>query len=95
MPEMNDMTEESRPVLARGVRLRADPLTGEPLLLFPEGILPLDDATHDILTRCTGALTLAGIVLALSQEYEAEPGVLRADVVECLTQLRRQMLVVC
>ena len=34
---MNALTDESLAVLARGVRLRADPLTGEPLLLFPEG----------------------------------------------------------
>jgi pyrroloquinoline quinone biosynthesis protein D len=89
------MTGESKPALARGVRLRADPLTGEPLLLFPEGVLPLDAATHDILLRCTGGLNIAGIVLALSQEYEAEPDVLRADVLECLTQLRQAMLVTC
>jgi pyrroloquinoline quinone biosynthesis protein D len=90
---MNALTDESRAVLARGVRLRADPLTGEPLLLFPEGILPLDDTTRDILIRCDGALTIAGIVLALSEEYEAEPDVLRADVAACLTQLREEMLV--
>jgi coenzyme PQQ biosynthesis protein PqqD len=89
------MTDESRPVLARGARLRADPLTGEPLLLFPEGILPLDATTHDILLRCTGDLTVAGIVLALSEEYEAEPEVLRADVLECLIRLRQEMLLVC
>jgi coenzyme PQQ biosynthesis protein PqqD len=93
MPEINEINDESRVVLARGVRLRADPLTGEPLLLFPEGILPLDASTHDILLRCDGDLTLAGIVLALSEEYEAEPGVLRADVAGCLTQLREEMLV--
>ena len=87
------MTDESRIVLARGVRLRADPLTREPLLLFTEGILPLDDSTHDILLRCNGELTLAEIVLALSEEYEAEPQVLRADVTACLTQLREEMLV--
>jgi pyrroloquinoline quinone biosynthesis protein D len=91
---MNTMTDQSRPVLARGVRLRADPLTGEPLLLFPEGILPLDASTHDILLRCNGDLTLAGIALALSEEYEAEPDELRADIAECLTQLREEMLVV-
>lgn len=91
---MNVMTDESRPVLTRGVRLRADPLTGEPLLLYPEGFLPLDAAAHGILLRCSGDLTLAGIVLALSEEYEAEPDVLRADVVECLTHLRQEMLVV-
>jgi pyrroloquinoline quinone biosynthesis protein D len=90
---MNALTDESRVVLARGARLRADPLTGEPLLLFPEGILPLDAATRDILVRCDGELTLAEVVLALSEEYEAEPAVLRADVAECLTQLRQEMLV--
>ena len=93
MPKINAITDESFAVLGRGVRLRADPLTGEPLLLFPEGILPLDDSTHDILLRCNGELTLAGIVLALSEEYEAEPEVLRADVAACLTQLREEMLV--
>ena len=91
---MNAMTDESRAVLARGVRLRADPLTGEPLLLFPEGILPLDATTYDILVRCTGDLTITGIVLALGEEYEAEPDVLLADVVYCLTHLRHEMLVV-
>jgi pyrroloquinoline quinone biosynthesis protein D len=91
---MNALTNESRAVLARGVRLRADPLTGEPLLLFPEGVLPLDATTHDILLRCDGQLTLAKLLAALSEEYEAEPGELRADVVQCLTQLRQEMLVV-
>ena len=90
---MNPITDHSQVTLARGVRLRADPLTGEPLLLFPEGILPLDTSTHDILLHCNGQLTLAGIVLALSEEYEAEPDVLRADVAACLTQLREEMLV--
>jgi pyrroloquinoline quinone biosynthesis protein D len=91
---MNALTNQSRTALARGVRLRADPLTGEPLLLFPEGILPLDATTHDILLRCNGELTLANLVRALGEEYEAEPDVLRADVVQCLTQLRQEMLVV-
>ena len=91
---MNSLTDESRAVLARGVRLRSDPLTGEPLLLYPEGILPLDATTNDILLRCTGEMTLAHLLRALSEEYEAEPGELRADVIQCLTQLRQEMLVV-
>ena len=91
---MNALTDQSRAALARGVRLRSDPLTGEPLLLFPEGVLPLDATTRDILLRCTGDLTLSGLLLALSEEYEAEPDILRADVVQCLTQLRQEMLVV-
>jgi pyrroloquinoline quinone biosynthesis protein D len=91
---MNAPSAESRATLARGVRLRNDPLTGEPLLLFPEGILPLDATAHDILLRCDGELTLANLVRALGEEYEAEPDELRADVVQCLTQLRQEMLVV-
>jgi pyrroloquinoline quinone biosynthesis protein D len=93
MPKMNALTDESRVVLARGVRLRADPLTGGTLLLFPEGILPLDEPTHAILQRCNGALTLGAMVRALSEDYEAEPDELRADVAACLTQLREEMLV--
>ncbi len=91
---MNALTDERRVVLARGVRLRADPLTGEPLLLFPEGVLPLDATTQDILFRCDGQLTLGQLLAALSEEYEAEADELRADVVQCLTQLRQEMLVV-
>jgi pyrroloquinoline quinone biosynthesis protein D len=90
---MNTLTDQSRAVLARGVRLRADPLTGEPLLLFPEGVLPLDSTTHDILLHCNGEVTLSGLLHALGEEYEAEPDVLRADVIQCLTQLRQEMLV--
>ena len=91
---MNALTDESRPALARGVRLRADPLTGEPLVLFPEGILPLDSTTHDILLQCNGKSSVPGILQALSEEYEADPEELRADVKECLTHLREEMLVV-
>jgi len=90
---MNALTDQSRPALGRGVRLRGDPLTGEPLLLFPEGVLPLDATTHDILLRCNGDLTLANLLKELNEEYEAEPDELRADVIQCLTQLRQEMLV--
>ncbi|HEY3860783.1 MAG TPA: pyrroloquinoline quinone biosynthesis peptide chaperone PqqD [Verrucomicrobiae bacterium] len=90
---MNAPSAESRATLARGVRLRNDPLTGEPLLLYPEGILPLDESARDILIRCDGKLTLAEIARALSEEYEAEPDDLLPDITECLVQLREEMLV--
>jgi coenzyme PQQ biosynthesis protein PqqD len=84
---------EDRPALARGVRLRSDPISGEPVLLFPEGVLPLDAATHDIIIRCSGAATVASIVTSLAAEYDAEPDTVREDVRECLGQLRQRMLV--
>jgi pyrroloquinoline quinone biosynthesis protein D len=85
--------EQRKPVLARGVRLRRDPLTDEPILLFPEGVLPLDDTTYDIVTRCSGDSTVESIILALADEYEVDQETLRGDVCECLEQLREQMLI--
>lgn len=90
---MISLDEQSRPVLARGVRLKDDPITGEPLLLFPEGFLPLDDIAHDILLRCTGGQTLDAIICSLAEEYEADADTVRTDVCECLEELRQQMLV--
>jgi coenzyme PQQ biosynthesis protein PqqD len=90
---MTSLDSQSRPALARGVRLAIDPITGAPVLLFPEGVLPLDDTTHDILSRCSGEATLEAIVLSLAEEYEAEQDVLRSDVCECLGQLREEMLI--
>jgi pyrroloquinoline quinone biosynthesis protein D len=90
---MISMDEQSRPMLARGVRLRNDPMTDEPLLLFPEGVLPLDEITHDILRRCSGEATLAAIIHSLAKEYETDQGTVRSDVCECLVQLRQRMLI--
>jgi pyrroloquinoline quinone biosynthesis protein D len=90
---MISLDEQSRPALARGVRLRNDPLTDEPLLLFPEGALPLDEITHDILLRCSGKATLAAIIQSLAEEYETDEDTVRSDVCECLDQLRQRMLI--
>jgi coenzyme PQQ biosynthesis protein PqqD len=90
---MISMDEQSRPTLARGVRLRDDPLTGEPLLLFPEGVLPLDTTTHDIISRCSGESSVASIILSLADEYEVDQATVRKDVCECLEQLRQRMLI--
>ena len=87
------MDEQSRPALARGVRVRNDPLTGQPVLLFPEGVLPLDGTTHDIILRCSGEMTLESIILSLADEYEVDQDTVRSDVCECLEQLRQRMLV--
>jgi coenzyme PQQ biosynthesis protein PqqD len=85
--------QQDCPALARGVRVRNDPITGQPVLLFPEGVLPLDEATHDILSRCSGESSVESIILALADEYEIDAGTLRQDVCECLEQLRQRMLV--
>lgn len=79
--------------MARGVRLASDPITGNPVLLFPEGVMDLEETTHDILKRCTGESTVECIVQSLVEEYDVDIATVRADVCECLGQLRQRMLV--
>ncbi|HEY3857693.1 MAG TPA: pyrroloquinoline quinone biosynthesis peptide chaperone PqqD [Verrucomicrobiae bacterium] len=90
---MTALTQHSRPALARGVRLRDDPISGEPILLYPEGVLELDETTHDIVRRCSGNATLQSIVLALADDYEIDAETLQSDVRECLEHLRERMLI--
>jgi pyrroloquinoline quinone biosynthesis protein D len=87
------LTQYCRPTLARGVRLRDDPITGEPILLYPEGVLELDETTHDIVRRCSGIATLESIVGELAEDYEIDAETLQSDVRECLEQLRARMLI--
>lgn len=85
---------QSRPTLARGVRLQIDVSSGEPVLLFPEGVLHLNPTAHDIVSRCDGQRTTEAIVASLADEYEADGGMLRGDVLDCLRDLHQRNLLV-
>ena len=85
---------ESRPMLAARVRLQMDPVDGEPVLLYPEGLLRLNATAHAVVARCDGQATVEGIVAALGEEYEVSAETLRADVLECLGQLRDKQLII-
>jgi PqqA peptide cyclase len=88
------INDQACPALARGVRLRSDPITGEPLLLYPEGVLPLDSTTHDIVRLCNGRRTVEAIIHSLADDYDVDSGTLRSDVHDCLSQLRQNLLIV-
>ena len=85
---------QSRPALARGVRLQMDASSGEPVLLFPEGVLHLNPTAHDIVSRCDGVRTTEAIVALLANEYEVDGETLRGDVLDCLGELRQRKLLV-
>lgn len=91
---MEVFPDHSRPALARGTRLATDQKTGEPMLLFPEGVVHLSATAEAILRRCNGQANLGEIVTALADEFEADPSVLRNDIRECLSQLHRRKLIV-
>ena len=82
----------AQPRLARGVRLQTDSKTGNRVLLFPEGVLELNETAQDIVCRCDGR-TVAEIVQALAEEYDADPKMLGADVRDTLADLQQRKLI--
>jgi pyrroloquinoline quinone biosynthesis protein D len=82
----------AQPKLARGVRLQTDSKTGNSVLLFPEGVLELNETAQDILTRCDGP-TVNEIIQALAEEYDIDAQMLSADVQETLADLQRRKLI--
>ena len=82
----------AQPRLARGVRLQTDSKTGNSVLLFPEGVLELNETAQEIVSRCDGR-TVAEIVQALADEYDADPQMLGADVRETLADLHQRKLI--
>ncbi len=77
------------PRLRHGVRLVHDPVRDQAALLYPEGVLLLDDTATAVLSRCTGRST-ADIAAALAREYD---GFDPADVDDLLTDLTRRRLI--
>ena len=88
-----DLNKETRPALARGVRLQTDPATGEPTLLFPEGVLHLSETAYEIVHLCDGRKSVEEIVKTLAAEYDENAAVLSEDVLDCLRDLYERKLV--
>jgi pyrroloquinoline quinone biosynthesis protein D len=89
---MAKIADAAQPRLARGVRLQTDSASGKSVLLFPEGIVELNETAHEILVRCNGQ-TLKEIVEALAEEYDSDVAALTADVRETLADLQRRKLI--
>ncbi len=89
---MAKIADAAQPRLAKGVRLQTDSASGQSVLLFPEGILELNETAHEILARCDGR-TLKEIVQALAEEYDSDVAALAADVRETLADLQRRKLI--
>jgi pyrroloquinoline quinone biosynthesis protein D len=89
---MAEIDDDVRPRLARKVRLQIDEATGQRVLLFPEGIVELNETAQEIIARCDGR-SLGSIAVALAEEYEIDLATLTADVREILIELQRRKLV--
>jgi pyrroloquinoline quinone biosynthesis protein D len=89
---MAEISDTAQPRLAKGVRLQIDPATGKSVLLFPEGIVELNETAHEILMRCDGR-TLRDVLQALADEYDSDIATLAVDVRETLADLQQRKLI--
>ena len=85
-------SDAARPHLAKGVRLEVDSATGKGVLLYPEGIVELNETAHEILACCDGR-TLGEIVQTLAEGYDADVAALAVDVRETLADLQQRKLI--
>jgi coenzyme PQQ biosynthesis protein PqqD len=80
-----------RPQLRRGVRTGTDPLSGETVLLFPEGVLILNETAAAVIRRCDGCHSVAEVVQAVGEVYD---DVAVEDIMSLLRDLITQNLLV-
>jgi coenzyme PQQ biosynthesis protein PqqD len=80
-----------RPQLRRGVRTGTDPLSGETVLLFPEGVIILNETAAAVIRQCDGCHSVAEVVKVVGAEYD---DVAVEDVISLLRDLITQNLLV-
>jgi pyrroloquinoline quinone biosynthesis protein D len=81
---------ESVPSLWRLARLQFDPVRNQRVLLYPEGVVLLNDTGAAVLDLCDGRRTVAEIASVLGERFDCD---VRADVLDYLSGLENQALV--
>ena len=65
----NPINGASIPAIDRKFRLQWEAAQNAHVLLYPEGMIKLNASAGEILKRCDGKATLAGITAALEQSF--------------------------
>lgn len=84
------ITTATVPALWRLARLEFDPVRQRRVLLYPEGVVLLNDTGGAILDLCDGRRSVAEIAATLGERYHCD---VTADVIEYLSGLVEQQLV--
>jgi pyrroloquinoline quinone biosynthesis protein D len=63
------ISTEAKPALGQGFRLQWEPAQRAHVLLYPEGMVKLNDSAGEILRRCNGERTVAEIVTDLESAF--------------------------
>jgi pyrroloquinoline quinone biosynthesis protein D len=85
-------SSEMRPKLSARARLQTDKVTGQPILLYPEGVLMLNPTGHAIVSLCTGENNFGQIVERLAERYKIPTAEISTQVAEYLNRLREKNL---
>jgi pyrroloquinoline quinone biosynthesis protein D len=89
---MQQVTTEKVPTIAQGFRLQWEPAQSAYVILYPEGMVKLNPAAGEILSRCDGSRTVAGIIEELQKKFP-EADTLSDDVITFLsTAYERQWI---
>ncbi len=65
----------SVPAIRRGFRLQFEPAQGCHVLLYPEGMIKLNDSASEILQQVDGKRSVAEIIGNLQQRFPDVPGI--------------------
>ena len=71
---MSDFNQQQIPSLRRGFRLQWEPVQGCHVLLYPEGMVKLNESAGEILCLVDGERSVAQIIADLSRKFPDVPG---------------------
>jgi pyrroloquinoline quinone biosynthesis protein D len=77
----------AQPRFPRGVRLQFDRTRAAWVILAPERVLFPDEIAVEILRRCDGRASVAGIASELAARFSADLATVQSDVIELLEDL--------
>jgi pyrroloquinoline quinone biosynthesis protein D len=72
---MNATILPNVPAIRRGFRLQFEPVQGCHVLLYPEGMIKLNDSAGEILQQVDGKRSVADIIDQLQQRFPDVPGI--------------------
>jgi pyrroloquinoline quinone biosynthesis protein D len=86
-------TLQSVPQVGAGFRLQWEPAQACHVLLYPEGMVKLNDSAGQIMQRCDGLRSVSAIVAELERAFGAKD--LEGDVLAFVDMAVRQRWLVC
>jgi pyrroloquinoline quinone biosynthesis protein D len=90
---MNSGASTGHPRLAKRVRLRIDGTNGNPVLLYQEAVMVLNQTGYEILRLCDGTRTLSEIIRSLEVQYPLAEPILSREVLQYINAISKKGLI--